>query len=714
MDTIVELVAQCDTVCCIGGVTPFLADLFGRLNWFSLCRTTHVERCNSWSPLQILIGRQSFATMPNPIVCNSSLHISEVGPVDDHQPLAVSCFGDSQIHVAHEHVGRDAPSTANPLLPSTLVREHVACVAWGHCTEGGRPTIFFSLHGMLLRSKRKETSSFCVRQQQGFRAWNGLCQNLLTDNWVVDNGLWCCKFVDISWKQKFTWICNVRKKWRLRTTFQCTTFLMCQRNLVNAFERLIDFEKLLQQRKCHLFFFFQRGSIEWDVAQASPPEIVSWGVSAVRGVGFAQEDDKGIVHDVHQGEGGEQGDVLMPALFALGQHEGFVAQCMINWCSFSTVSECQSTRCCSVNCGFIPGSWCIRARRSCGTVEPRRWELLAVNWSDPDVVWRGDPSLPGIPLGSPAMLERFSASHHRVVDMIPHITDLCCSPFGWCCAYIFKVVHPPATPAFAVFHDVSMRRCMEILLDEHHQPHVFSVAHGWSGCQECCWQMGNVNLLGDGTWRSKAWLATTQGTISQCWHPCGLDSRSFRKEGLLCLSVVAPLQLFRVFFFPQQCLNACWPPPCSMPDVGSLYFGECSGSCVLRSWWPCSSERRQWSAKEADVCGLSLFHGAQFGVDTVPPCVNGQHGVFGWLSLPGGWSEECRRLLANVKVCSEPESCGPGGVSFLLAPLHVWLLCLLEWRGGMGSRWSDIVDDVVLEARFSALWCEVHEMVLCV
>ena len=30
------------------------------------------------------------------------------------------------------------------------------------------------------------------------------------------------------------------------------------------------------------------------------------------------------MHDVQQGEGGEQGDALMPALFALGQHNALV------------------------------------------------------------------------------------------------------------------------------------------------------------------------------------------------------------------------------------------------------------------------------------------------------------------------------------------------------------------------------------------------------
>ena len=37
------------------------------------------------------------------------------------------------------------------------------------------------------------------------------------------------------------------------------------------------------------------------------------------------EDEMGEVHDILQGEGGEQGDPLMPALFALGQQEALEA-----------------------------------------------------------------------------------------------------------------------------------------------------------------------------------------------------------------------------------------------------------------------------------------------------------------------------------------------------------------------------------------------------
>ena len=37
------------------------------------------------------------------------------------------------------------------------------------------------------------------------------------------------------------------------------------------------------------------------------------------------EDEEGVVREIQQGEGGKQGDPLMPALFALGQHQALVA-----------------------------------------------------------------------------------------------------------------------------------------------------------------------------------------------------------------------------------------------------------------------------------------------------------------------------------------------------------------------------------------------------
>ena len=40
---------------------------------------------------------------------------------------------------------------------------------------------------------------------------------------------------------------------------------------------------------------------------------------------FLWSDDEGVTHTVHQAEGGEQGDPLMPALYALAQQDALVA-----------------------------------------------------------------------------------------------------------------------------------------------------------------------------------------------------------------------------------------------------------------------------------------------------------------------------------------------------------------------------------------------------
>ena len=37
------------------------------------------------------------------------------------------------------------------------------------------------------------------------------------------------------------------------------------------------------------------------------------------------KDDLGFAHHIHQGEGGDQEDLLMPLLYALGQHGALVS-----------------------------------------------------------------------------------------------------------------------------------------------------------------------------------------------------------------------------------------------------------------------------------------------------------------------------------------------------------------------------------------------------
>ena len=44
-----------------------------------------------------------------------------------------------------------------------------------------------------------------------------------------------------------------------------------------------------------------------------------------QGSTYLWEDDEGVVHNIEQGEGGEQVDPMMPLLFALGQHAALTA-----------------------------------------------------------------------------------------------------------------------------------------------------------------------------------------------------------------------------------------------------------------------------------------------------------------------------------------------------------------------------------------------------
>ena len=61
-------------------------------------------------------------------------------------------------------------------------------------------------------------------------------------------------------------------------------------------------------------------------------------------------DDEGVPHEILQGEGGEQGDPLMPALYALGQHEALSqvhatlrqGELLFAYQRFSSRSNCHS------------------------------------------------------------------------------------------------------------------------------------------------------------------------------------------------------------------------------------------------------------------------------------------------------------------------------------------------------------------------------------
>ena len=195
---------------------------------------------------------------------------------------------------------------------------------------------------------------------------------------------------------------------------------------------------------------------------------------------YLWQDDEGTVHDVQQGKGGKQDDALMPALSALGQHNAVVALQL--WLTPQERPE----RVLPIFQALDFELW-VHSRiqihqgktqlwNKGGFAKPG-WETLAPHaWrSDPDaIVWRRCQGFWYF-LGSPeffqARLLELSASHQRLVDKIPHVSDLLsvCLLLLFCAAsrpsYILRVVHPDATREFATLHGTSMRRCLETLQD---------------------------------------------------------------------------------------------------------------------------------------------------------------------------------------------------------------------------------------------------------
>ena len=186
-----------------------------------------------------------------------------------------------------------------------------------------------------------------------------------------------------------------------------------------------------------------RGLLTVDGGESALPFVRQFYGSAST---YIWQDDEGTVHDVHQGEGGEQGDALMSALFALGQHQALVAvhdQLAPHERLFAFIDDiyvvCSPDRVSDIH-NMLQREWWIHSRIQVhqgktqlwnrGGVEPRRWELLAANAlrSDPDaIVWRGDFSLPadqqgvkvlGTPLGSPEYVQAMLEKSFRVSSPI--------------------------------------------------------------------------------------------------------------------------------------------------------------------------------------------------------------------------------------------------------------------------------------------------------
>ena len=204
-------------------------------------------------------------------------------------------------------------------------------------------------------------------------------------------------------------------------------------------------------------------------------------------------DSVGQPHRALQAEGGEQGDPLMPALFALAMHQALVAlqpELRPEERSLAFLDDlyltAQPDR---IQPLFQAASWCLyeRARISLNHAKTRVWNAAAVeppglaDISAADV-WRGNAQLPeaeqgitvlGAPLGGNAFVRaQLDAVRNKQLRLlqVPTLPDLqvawllllyCASPRS---NYALRIIPPELTDLFAIEHDAAVQRCFSAML----------------------------------------------------------------------------------------------------------------------------------------------------------------------------------------------------------------------------------------------------------
>ena len=224
---------------------------------------------------------------------------------------------------------------------------------------------------------------------------------------------------------------------------------------------------------------------------------------------YLWEDDAGVIHTIRQGEGGEQGDALMPLLFALGQHSALEAiqeelhegEHLLAFHDdiYTTSSPERVGSVYTLLEEHLYGYSRIRINGgktqvwNQAGVKPGACDVLEriARASDPHAhVWKG-PGLPeerqgmkvlGAPLGHPAFVEAFLEKkivEQRIfLDRIPLVADLQAS---WLlllhCASarandLTRVVESGAVAQYASRHDEGLWNCLCAILkvDSHQTP----------------------------------------------------------------------------------------------------------------------------------------------------------------------------------------------------------------------------------------------------
>ena len=213
---------------------------------------------------------------------------------------------------------------------------------------------------------------------------------------------------------------------------------------------------------------------------------------------YLWEDDAQQTNTIRQAEGGEQGDALMPLLFALGQHkalEAIRARLQPDERPFAFLDDlyvvAQPERIVEIYAILEQELW-ARARIRINAGKTQVWNRAGVApagvASLGQGAWRGGDETPtdrrgvkilGTPLGHPdfvkATLRTILAEQRVLLQRIPTMQD---TQAAWLlllfCAsaranYFTRVVAPSLTQEYARAHDEALWRCLCEILEVHEE-----------------------------------------------------------------------------------------------------------------------------------------------------------------------------------------------------------------------------------------------------
>ena len=191
-------------------------------------------------------------------------------------------------------------------------------------------------------------------------------------------------------------------------------------------------------------------------------------------------DDGGTTHRIPQGEGGEQGDPLMPALFALGQHDGlvegashlhdddFVVAYLDDLYVRTTRERAEEaykavTKAVQEHAGVRTNTGKLRVWSRAGGPPPPGF--TAEHWTADKPDAENGVRILGTPLGTPAYAAAHAAERlaeeKRLLAELPELPDLQCA---WLLLYfsaaaranhLLRVVPPEEIANYAKLHDTT-------------------------------------------------------------------------------------------------------------------------------------------------------------------------------------------------------------------------------------------------------------------